>query len=78
LFTSLQNHNADSGIAISSIMDTWIMVENRRGGNDLVRRLHVIKSRGMAHSAEMRRMLITKSGVQLIGIPAVETGRGSA
>jgi hypothetical protein len=32
----------------------------------------------MAHSAEMRRMLITKSGVQLIGIPAVETGRGSA
>ena len=78
LFTSLQSHDADSGIAISSIMDSWIMVENRHDGNDLARRLHIIKSRGMAHSAEMRRMLITKSGVQLIGIPAVETGRGIA
>jgi circadian clock protein KaiC len=68
LFTSLQNHDDQSRIAISSIMDSWIMVENRRAGNDLVRRLHVIKSRGMAHSAEMRRMLITRSGVQLVDL----------
>jgi circadian clock protein KaiC len=39
LFTSLQNHDDDSGIAISSIMDSWILVENRRAGNDVVRRL---------------------------------------
>lgn len=78
LFTSLQNDDTQSGVAISSIMDSWIMVENRRHGNDLVRRLHVIKSRGMAHSAEMRRMLITRSGVQLVDIASAETGRGVA
>lgn len=77
LFTSLQHRDDESGIAISSIMDSWIMVENRGAGNDLVRRLHVIKSRGMAHSAEMRRMLITRSGVQLVDFPAIEAGQGA-
>jgi circadian clock protein KaiC len=75
LFTSVQHQDDQSGIAISSIMDSWIDVENRRAGHDLVRRLSVIKSRGMAHSAEMRRMLITKSGVELVDIPAVDIGR---
>jgi len=30
-----------------------------------VRRLHVVKSRGMAHATDLRRMKITQSGVQL-------------
>ncbi len=69
LFTTLQNATEeDTGVAVSSIMDSWLMVENRRVGTELVRYLHVVKSRGMDHSADMRLMKITKSGVQLFGI----------
>jgi circadian clock protein KaiC len=66
LFTTLQKDDDQSGIAISSIMDSWIHLENLRVENDAVRRLHVIKSRGMAHATDTRRILITSSGVQLV------------
>jgi circadian clock protein KaiC len=69
LFTTLQKEDDQTGVAISSIMDSWIHLENRRIENDLVRRLHVIKSRGMAHATDMRRMLMSGSGVQLVEMP---------
>lgn len=71
LFTTLQSSDDQSEMAVSSIMDTWILVQKRRAGNDLVRQLHVVKSRGMAHSTQMRRMQITKSGVQLSDLPKI-------
>jgi circadian clock protein KaiC len=69
LFTTLQKDDDQSGIVVSSIMDSWIQLENRRVGNEVVRRLHLVKSRGMAHATDMRRMLITHSGVQLVETP---------
>ena len=74
LFTSLQSQEDQSGIAVSSIMDSWIVVENQRAASDLVRQLHVIKSRGMAHSSELRRMKITNAGVLLSRIPSAPAG----
>lgn len=65
IFTTLQVEEEKSGVDVSSIMDTWIRLESSRDENDLVRRLHVVKSRGMAHATDLRRMKITQSGVQL-------------
>lgn len=65
LFTSLQASENSTDLNISSIMDTWIVLDNKRSDSDLVRRLHIVKSRGMAHSAQVREMLITASGIHL-------------
>lgn len=52
-------------IGISSLMDTWLLLRNHVVGHDQIRTLGIIKSRGMAHSAEIRRYLITDRGVDL-------------
>jgi circadian clock protein KaiC len=64
-FTSLQSEDSQTELNISSIMDTWIVVRNVRFDDNLIRRLHVVKSRGMAHSSQVREMAITSSGVHL-------------
>jgi circadian clock protein KaiC len=69
LYTTLQVDEHQSGVDVSSIMDSWISLERSRDENDMVRRLHVVKSRGMAHATDMRGMQITSAGVQLAKIP---------
>ena len=65
LFTSLQSSDDQSDLGVSSIMDTWILVHNVPVDDDVVRRLKVVKSRGMAHSTKQRVMEITEHGVRL-------------
>jgi circadian clock protein KaiC len=68
LFTSLASSTQSleqTESMISSLMDTWILVtitekDLRRG-----RLLYVLKSRGMAHSDEVRRFRITDNGIEL-------------
>ena len=52
-------------INISSLMDTWLMLSNLPHGSEGVRALHVIKSRGMAHTMRPRAMEITAQGVRV-------------
>lgn len=66
LYLSLQDQEGPSGLDISSIMDTWIVLRNQRSDNEFSRRLHIVKARGMEHSSAVRRMEITGSGVRLI------------
>jgi circadian clock protein KaiC len=65
LFTTLQAEDDQTDLNVSSIMDTWILVRNVHFDDDVVRRLHVVKSRGMAHSTKRRVMEITEHGVRL-------------
>ncbi|WP_202620450.1 circadian clock protein KaiC [Methylocystis heyeri] len=65
LFTTLQTEDDLTHLSISSIMDTWIRVLNEDVDDDVVRQLHVVKSRGMAHSTKRRVMEITEHGVRL-------------
>jgi circadian clock protein KaiC len=50
---------------ISSLIDTWVLLRDIEVGNKRGRRLHVLKSRGMAHSNEVREFLITSKGIAL-------------
>lgn len=68
LYLSLQEQDGSSGLDISSIMDTWIVVRNERSDSELSRRLHIVKARGMEHSSAVRRMEITGSGVRLVDL----------
>jgi circadian clock protein KaiC len=81
LFTSLTHGNVEharTDVHISSLMDTWLLLYNRESGGEHNRQLYLLKSRGMAHSNQVREFLITSSGIKLrevyIGPEGVLTG----
>ncbi len=51
--------------SISSLMDTWIILTNDIMSGHRRRGLYVLKSRGMAHSNELREFALTDSGLDL-------------
>ena len=55
-------------LAISSIIDTWILVQSIQAGGERNRQLYVLKSRGMSHSNQVREFLITDKGIQLVDV----------
>ena len=50
---------------ISSLMDTWIVLANEDVGGHHRRGLYVLKSRGMAHSNELREFVLTDHGLDI-------------
>jgi circadian clock protein KaiC len=50
---------------ISSLMDTWIVLANEDIGGRHRRGLYVLKSRGMAHSNELREFNLTDDGLEM-------------
>ncbi len=51
--------------AVSSLMDTWIVLRDSKPNGRPRRELYVLKSRGMAHSREVRELLVSKTGLEL-------------
>jgi circadian clock protein KaiC len=76
LYLSLEDTGGATGLDVSSIMDTWIVLRNMRSDTDLSRRLHIVKARGIAHSNEVRRMEITGGGVRLSDLPQTKAHAG--
>lgn len=63
---------------ISSLVDTWLLLRDLESDGERNRIMYVLKSRGMAHSNQLREFLLTKDGVDLrpayIGPGGVLTG----
>jgi circadian clock protein KaiC len=81
LFTNLGGIKAESAateMQISSLMDTWLLLYNRESNGEHNRELYLLKSRGMAHSNQVREFVISSDGIQLreayIGPDGVLTG----
>jgi circadian clock protein KaiC len=51
--------------AVSSLMDTWIVLRDSKPNGRPRRELYVLKSRGMAHSREPRELLVSARGLEL-------------
>lgn len=67
LFTNL-SHNEDlekTTVAISSLMDTWILLRDIEIGGERNRGLYVLKARGIGHSNQIREFLLTKDGIDV-------------
>ncbi len=65
------NHQADeeeSAIGVTSITDTWLLLRNVERDGERNRLLFVIKSRGMAHSNQVREFRITDHGAELVEV----------
>jgi circadian clock protein KaiC len=66
LFTSLARQEGDAGdLAVSSLMDTWIFLRNLEHDGERNRGLYVLKSRGMAHSNQIREFVLHDGGIEL-------------
>lgn len=66
--TSLVEHESLEGLnaqGISSLIDTWINLRFFENDNERNRGVSVIKSRGMAHSNQIREYLLTDHGVEI-------------
>ena len=59
---------ADSQIGVSSLMDTWLLLMNQEHNGERTRTLQVLKSRGMAHSNQVREFVFGDDGVDLIDV----------
>src|SRR5262249_52593831 len=65
-------------IDISSLVDTWLLLRDLELGGERNRAMYVLKSRGMAHSNQIREFLLTDHGIELadvyLGADGVLTG----
>ena len=73
LFTSLTSgHDPPTleatEVGISSLADTWILLRDIELGGERNRGMYILKSRGMAHSNQIREFLLTDKGVNLIDV----------
>jgi circadian clock protein KaiC len=67
--TSGEHHTLEqSEVGISSIMDSWLFVRDIESNGERNRGLYVLKSRGMAHSNQIREFLLTDHGVELVDV----------
>jgi circadian clock protein KaiC len=68
LFTSLTSDSAfleNTDVGVSSLVDTWLVLKSLDAGSERNRGLSVVKSRGMAHSNQMREFRLTSRGFEL-------------
>jgi circadian clock protein KaiC len=72
LITSLFTHFTRSDnreltdVGISSIIDTWLLLRDIELNGERNRALYVLKSRGVAHSNQIREFRFTPHGVELV------------
>jgi circadian clock protein KaiC len=81
MFTDLsanETQMSETEIGVSSLMDTWAQIQHIEQNGERNRGIAVLKSRGTAHSNQVREFLITDNGVDLadvyIGPSGVLTG----
>lgn len=81
LYTSLTSGGMafdQSEVSVSSLIDTWLLLRSIESGGERNRGLFILKSRGMAHSNQIREFLLTDHGVELrdvyVGASGVLTG----
>jgi len=71
-FTSLVSSTAQnftSGeVGVSSLIDTWIVVRELEedAGKRRIRGLYIVKSRGMGHSSDVHKLVLSDAGIDLV------------
>ncbi len=61
-------HLEQSEVNISSLIDTWLLVRDIEAGGERNRGLYILKSRGMAHSNQIREFRLTDRGIDLLDV----------
>lgn len=77
MFTALSlnnivNEQTDEGV--SSLVDAWILIRDIESNGERNKGLYIMKSRGMAHSNQVREFVISASGLELVDVYLGPTG----
>jgi circadian clock protein KaiC len=76
--TKSGTYQENTDIYISSLIDTWLLLRDIELQGERNRGIYVLKSRGMAHSNQIREFLLTDRGIELreiyYGMGGVLTG----
>ena len=78
LFTSLTVGGVAeeaTSVAISSLVDVWLLLRNLESAGERTRGLYVCKARGTEHSNQIREFLLTNSGIKLVDVLLDEDGK---
>jgi len=70
-FTSLTSADGaieNTDVYVSSLIDTWLLLRDIEIGGERNRGLYVLKSRGMAHSNQIREFRLTNHGIELLDV----------
>jgi circadian clock protein KaiC len=68
LATALGQGDAASTLSVSSMVDTWLLLRNVESNGERNRLLFVLKSRGTAHSNQVREFVLTDHGAELVDV----------
>ena len=71
IFTSLTSGGVaaeQSEVGVSSLMDVWLLLQMVQSASERNRILYVLKSRGMAHSNQMREYVLSDQGIDLVDV----------
>jgi len=71
IFTSLTSGGEvleQTEVGVSSLMDTWLLVRMLESNGERNRILYILKSRGMAHSNQMREFVLSDKGINLVDV----------
>jgi circadian clock protein KaiC len=68
LATSLGHGDESSTIEVSSLVDNWLLLRNVEANGERNRLLFVLKSRGTAHSNQVREFVLTDHGIELVEV----------
>jgi len=77
MFTSITPGGSvleQTGVAVSSLIDTWLLLRDIEIGGERNRTMVILKSRGMAHSNQIREFVLTDHGVELRDVYVGESG----
>jgi circadian clock protein KaiC len=75
-FTSLVSSTAQnytSGeVGVSSLIDTWIVVRELEedAGKKRIRGIYIVKSRGMGHSSDVHKLILSDGGIDIVPMDA--------
>ena len=68
VITALGLEEDSSTPAVSSMVDNWLLLRNIEANGERNRLLFVLKSRGTAHSNQVREFVLTDHGVELVDV----------
>ena len=66
--TSAGDYQEMTDMSISSLIDTWLLLRDIEIGGERNRGLYILKSRGMAHSNQIREFKLTNKGIDLLDV----------
>jgi circadian clock protein KaiC len=68
LVSSAAQNDTSGEIGVSSLIDTWIVAREleENEGKRRIRGLYIVKSRGMNHSSDIHKLILSDDGINLV------------